>query len=285
MEINRILFPAPSCLYTPNDIPDLIWVPNTATSSIPCIFLKALSGSSKILIFFHGNAEDLKTSYDLLDVFRSVLSVNVIAVEYPGYGVYKGKTKESLIISDAMTVYKFVKTELNFEDKDILIFGRSIGTGPACYVARHNPVGCLLLMSAFTSIKDVVRSLVGRLARFLVKERFRNIDHMPYIKCPTFLVHGIKDKLIPFSHSQRLHEECAGPCALFLPPKMEHNRFDYCDDLVLPMSTFLTQSQIDVKVKPEQGEVCVNEKFLRPPEKQKMRRDSAKIIGQLKNLT
>ena len=285
MEINRILFPAPRCLYNVADVEDLIWVPKNELSSIPCLFLKSLSVSSKILIFFHGNAEDLRISYDLVDMFRSVLNVNVIAIEYPGYGLYKGKTTESAILADAITVYMFVKEEFKYRDNDILIFGRSIGSGPACFLARHYPVGCLLLMSAFTSIKDVVRNVAGRLAKLMVKERFRNIDHMPYIKCPTFLVHGIRDKLVPYSHSQKLHEDCAGPCALFLPPKMEHNRFDYCDDLVLPMSTFLVQSQIDVKGKPGQAELIVNPKYLVPPKTQQLKSDTAKIIKNLKSFT
>jgi pimeloyl-ACP methyl ester carboxylesterase len=285
MEINRILFPAPSCLYSSLDIPDLIWVPKDEMVSIPCIFMKSLCTSSKILIFFHGNAEDLRSSYDLVDMLRSVLNVNVIAVEYPGYGLYKGKTSETAILRDAQTVYKFIKEDFKFGDSDILIFGRSIGSGPACFIARHNPVGCLLLMSAFTSIKDVVKNVAGRLAKMMVKERFRNIDHMPFIKCPTFLVHGIKDKLVPFSHSQKLHEACSGPCALFLPPKMEHNRFDYCDDLVLPMSTFLAQANIDVKPRTGQTEVVIDERLLKPAEHQAMRRNSTRILKQMKSLT
>ena len=56
-------------------------------------------------------------------------------------------------------------------------------------------------MSAYTSIRSVVRNVAGRVAQYLVKERFRNIDHMPNITCPTFLVHGEKDTLIPYSNS------------------------------------------------------------------------------------
>ena len=276
MEINRIIFPAPACLYT--ELPDLIWVPKSEKLSIPCIFLRALNGSSKILIIFHGNGEDLKSSYDLIDIFRSVLNVHVLAIEYPGYGLYKEKCKESTILEDAVLIYKFIRKELNFAGKDILVFGRSIGTGPATYLARHHEVGCLLLMSAYTSIKAVVRHLAGRLAGMIVKERFKNIENMPHIKCPTFLVHGLKDKLIPYSQSQKLHELCGGPCALFLPSQMDHNRFDYCDDLVLPMSTFLVQSQIDVKPKIDQKEVFINPIFLHPPCSQTLRKENKRII-------
>ena len=285
MEINRILFPAPPCLYGISDIQDLIWVPKSENYSIPCIFLKALQGSSKILLYFHGNAEDLRSSYDLADMLRSVLNVNVLALEYPGYGLYKGKCKECTILQDAETIFNFLTEEFKFSGKDILIFGRSIGTGPATYLARKYDIGCLLLMSAYTSIKAVVRHVAGRIAQFMVKERFRNIDNMPYIKCPTFLVHGLQDNLIPYSHSQKLHELCGGPCALFLPRHMDHNRLDYCDDLVLPMSTFLVQSQIDIKPRENQPEIFINPKFNFPPPKQEIRKDNGKIIKLMMNLT
>ena len=43
----------------------------------------------KLIVFFHGNAEDLGISYEMLDHLRTALKINVIAVEYPGYGVYE----------------------------------------------------------------------------------------------------------------------------------------------------------------------------------------------------
>lgn len=45
-------------------------------------------GSSKTLIYFHANAEDIVLAHELLDYMRSLLRVNIISVEYPGYGLY-----------------------------------------------------------------------------------------------------------------------------------------------------------------------------------------------------
>ena len=56
---------------------------------IPCLYLPYAAGSSKLLIYFHANAEDIILSHELLDYLRALLRCNVLAMEYPGYGLYK----------------------------------------------------------------------------------------------------------------------------------------------------------------------------------------------------
>ena len=46
------------------------------------------TGSSKVMIYFHANAEDIVLANELMDYMRSLLRINVIAVEFPGYGLY-----------------------------------------------------------------------------------------------------------------------------------------------------------------------------------------------------
>lgn len=80
-----------------------------------------------------------------------------------------------------------------------------MGSGPATYLASKKNAFSLLLMSPYTSIKDVARSLLGKLSFLLtpiVYERFRNIDMIKDAKCPVFFLHGLRDKLIPHSHSE-----------------------------------------------------------------------------------
>jgi hypothetical protein len=55
---------------------------------IPCLYLPYNLGSSKMMIYFHANAEDIVLSHELLDYLRALLRINVIAVEYAGYGLY-----------------------------------------------------------------------------------------------------------------------------------------------------------------------------------------------------
>ena len=93
--INSLIFPAPYPSYSSQKhMGELIYVPRVLIQRdeyVPCLFLPFFGGSSKIMLFFHGNAEDLGISYEMLDHLRSQLKVNVVAVEYPGYGAYNSK--------------------------------------------------------------------------------------------------------------------------------------------------------------------------------------------------
>jgi alpha-beta hydrolase superfamily lysophospholipase len=146
---------------------------------IPCLFLPCEEGGNKVVLYFHGNAEDIGLAFDLLYMFGSEMGMHVIAVEYPGYGLYKtSKPNEEKMKEDADTVYDYLTQIAGVKESDVILFGRSMGSGPTSYLASRKNPHSLLLMSPYMSIKDAAKSLFGW-ASFLsviVYERFRNID-------------------------------------------------------------------------------------------------------------
>ena len=199
MELNGLLFPAPRPSYTMETFPgEMIWIPRDQGSPIPCLFLSCPRGSSKVLLYFHGNAEDVGLAYELMDHLRSTMMLHVMAVEYPGYGIYAGKPTAKQVIEDSVSIFDYLTEVLKVNPRNIIVFGRSIGSGPATWLAAKRKPGVLLLMSAYTSIRAVVKSIAGSLLMYLVKERFKNIELMPEVTCPSFLVHGQKDTLIHY---------------------------------------------------------------------------------------
>lgn len=178
-------------------------------------------------------------------------------MEYPGYGIYKGTCSERKILFDALTVYKYINAQLKVEEKDIIVFGRSIGSGPASYIAATQKPGILILLSAFTSIRSVAKHYIGRVGQYLIKQRFDNMSHITEVKCPTLFIHGKKDPLIPAKHSQRLFGKTVSyfcdiyktfllkdACSsvkkkLIIRQDMTHNELDFYDDLSVPISDFL----------------------------------------------
>jgi pimeloyl-ACP methyl ester carboxylesterase len=128
-------------------------------------------------------------------------------MEYPGYGIYRNEAPSSETIEhNAQLVYDFVIQNLKFDSRDVILFGRSMGSGPACYLSSLlKPPSALLLLSPYTSLRDAVRTLLGSLPSMLVRDRFKNHEVIQNVKCPTLIIHGLNDNLIPHTHAQRLH--------------------------------------------------------------------------------
>ena len=192
-------------------------------------------------------------SYELLSHLSSALRMHVIGIEYPGYGIYKGSCSEKRLLTDAEDVYEYLTKNMSIYGENIVLFGRSIGTGPATWLASQKKIGALLLMSGYTSIRAVARSIAGNVLMYFIKDRFRNIDWIKNVTIPVFIVHGQSDTLIPFEQSVALHKNCAAPCYLLLPETMNHNEFDFFDDLTIPFSLFLTQCGITFEFSTDNG--------------------------------
>jgi hypothetical protein len=82
-------------------------------------------------------------------------------MEYPGYGIYDGSPDANQILIDAESVYIYLTEILKIPEESIILFGRSIGTGPATYLASKKNPCSLLLMSPFLSIRDIVKDKAG----------------------------------------------------------------------------------------------------------------------------
>lgn len=110
-----------------------------------------------------------------------------------------------------MEVYRNVvskdKDGLGYDPKNVYIFGRSMGCGLACYLAANVnvPPRGLILMSPFKSVQDVASNLATKGLSWMVKKNFDNFSAMDKIKCPTVFIHGKKDKLIPWDHSETMY--------------------------------------------------------------------------------
>eukprot|EP00435_Cladocopium_sp_Y103_P048003 s892_g14.t1 len=237
---NRFVFPAPQPSYGAQSYKrNLCWIPwnsvispkrvdeaaeaSGANGGIPCLWFPAPKAAT-VILFFHANAEDLGMSFAVLRHVRDQFKVNVLAVEYPGYGLlHHMEPSEAAVYEVALTAFRFLVDEIGVRYSQIILFGRSLGSGPAVFLAAQYPVGGLILVSAFTSIRAAVQSIVGRVVAWTFNERFPNSRIIANVSCSTLFIHGESDSLIPPEHSLRLFKRCRARKLLVTPPKMEHN--------------------------------------------------------------
>ena len=91
--------------------------------------------------------------------------------------MFNGEKSAEKVLDDCLYVYDYLTQNLGINSKDIILFGRSIGSSPSCYIAKERPeVGAMILMSPFKSLRDIASDKVGKLLSYLLADRYRNID-------------------------------------------------------------------------------------------------------------
>jgi hypothetical protein len=109
-----------------------------------------------------------------------------------------------------------------------VLYGRSLGSGPSCHLAAgksqakdEDPVGGVILHAPFLSVFRIVVDT----GCTVFGDKFPNVDLVPLIKSPVLLVHGTADQIVPFYHSEKLHDALPKDCRvkpLFID-EMTHN--------------------------------------------------------------
>jgi len=244
--VSSVLFPRPPPSYTADSFPgELLSVPrslNPQTSLpedfIPLLLLRS-PGARSLFIFLHSNYEDLGRCRGFCRALRDELGVHVLAVEYPGYGICPGgHCDERGATENASIAFRFANEVLRWRLDQIILLGRSVGTGPAIALAVENRVGGLVLVSPFLSVREACRERLGPVAD-LIAERFPNQERMPFIRCQCLIIHGLSDKMVPPRHSEKLYRLCPTRKRLETPC-LDHNAslLQCREHFVLPLVEF-----------------------------------------------
>ena len=155
---------------------------------------------------------------------------------FPFSCVTIGPPSEENCYADIEAAYDYLRNTLNVPARNIVLYGRSLGSGPSCHLAAQTSllskkdeelgvtggsVGGLILHAPFLSVYRVVIDT----GCTLPGDKFPNLDVLPMVKCPTLLIHGTSDQIVPFHHSERLFEAIPNDCRaqpLFIEG-MSHN--------------------------------------------------------------
>jgi uncharacterized protein len=160
------------------------------------------------ILHLHGNAGNLSDRRDLVRDLQA-LGVNVMAVDFRGYGQSDGQPSEKGLYADSRAAYDWLLTKTT-ADK-IVIHGESLGGGPACELASTVPCGGLIVQSAFTSAADMAPRVVPFFPKILVRTQFDNLSKVPKIPCRKLFLHSRADEMIPFDMGEKLFAAAAEP--------------------------------------------------------------------------
>ena len=166
------------------------------------------------LLFFHGNAGNISHRLESLQIFHR-LALNVLIIDYRGYGRSEGKPDEQGTYRDAEAGWAWLVNQQHIAPAQIVIFGRSLGGGIAAWLAARRHPGAVILESTFTSIPELATTLYPYLPRWLSRFNYANIEQLPSIDSPIWIGHSRDDELIPYTQGKRLYAVANHPKRFF----------------------------------------------------------------------
>jgi pimeloyl-ACP methyl ester carboxylesterase len=178
--------------------------------------------SDTVIIFCHGNAGNISHRLESIQIFNR-LSLDVFIFDYRGFGKSDGSISEDGTYLDAAGAWDYLVTQKNYRPSQIIIFGRSLGSGIASWLAREkNPVG-LILESSFTSLPDLGAKIYPFFpVRLLARFNYPTLENLNHIACPILFIHSKEDEIIPYSLGLENFTSARDPKE-FLEIKGSHN--------------------------------------------------------------
>ena len=151
------------------------------------------------ILFSHGNAEDIgELKFYLKDLYDQGFSV--LTYDYSGYGTSTGKASEAKAYENVEAAYQYLM-DSGVKAEKLIIFGRSVGSGPSTHLAVSKESAGLILQSPFASASRVLTKY-----RLFLKEYFNNWAKVDQLKSPLLVIHGQRDRIISPWHGEVLYE-------------------------------------------------------------------------------
>lgn len=216
---HKLIFFPPGNHYG-EDLPNLHFVEDGRGAKIAYVHYKATPGMPTIL-WTHGNAEDIGLLSPIFEEFHS-LGLGVLAYDYPGYGLSTGTAKEKTCYQAADMVWDHMTGKLNIHEKDIVLLGQSVGSGPTIYLAEKHQSSSVVLIAPLTSVYRV-----GVKYPIFPFDQFPNIGRIKNVSSPLLVLHGEQDSVIPQNHGQRLIDAHPGESQFVNLPNTNHNDIYY----------------------------------------------------------
>lgn len=182
--------------------------------------------ATKTILFLHGNAGNISHRIDELGLLHYI-NMNILIIDYRGYGKSTGKLSEKGLYRDAEAAYDYLVDVKKIPQKQIICFGRSLGGVVAIRLALNRKLGALIISSTFTSLHELIKTLFSRWlgSIFCLANPFKmhSIKLINYVNCPLLIIHGVKDELVPYSMAKELYEKASNPKLLYPIEKATHN--------------------------------------------------------------
>ena len=192
---------------------------------------------SKTILFLHGNAGSLENRTYKLNHFKD-LNLNFLIIAWRGFSGNKGKPNEKGLYEDAESAINWLK-ERGVKEKNIILYGESLGTGVAVEIAQGKNYGGIILESPFTSMVNMGKKYYPFFpVKFLLKDKFESNKKINKISIPILIMHGKVDKIVPYTMGKKMYELANQP-KFFYSQEYGDHMVEYDEKLLLALKEFI----------------------------------------------
>ena len=193
--------------------------------------------NSKTILFFHGNAGSLENRTYKLNHLKS-LNLNFLIIAWRGFSGNKGKPNEMGLYEDAASAIKWLKTK-GIEEKNIILYGESLGTGVVVEIAQNKNYAGVILESPFTSMVNLGKKYYPFFpVSFLLKDKFESYKKITDISVPVLIIHGKVDRIVPYAMGEKMYELANKP-KFFYSQEYGDHMIEYDERLLLTLKKFI----------------------------------------------
>jgi fermentation-respiration switch protein FrsA (DUF1100 family) len=204
------------------------------------------------MVAFHGNAANIATRAEVYR-FLHRFPVNVLAVEYRGYGRSEGAPSEAGFYLDAQAAYDYLTRQRGMAPRGIIPYGQSLGTAVAVDLAAKREVGGIVLEAPFPSTREVARRVYWFLpgVEFMARSKFDTASKLANIHAPILIVHCAHDPVLDFPLGEKVyagaHEpkflwrvegKCHEEASLVRPKEYRAQLLEFLDRIKVQNGTF-----------------------------------------------
>ena len=188
-----IYFPQPNAELTGSAMMEV------ETRDVTAVALTRQLPGPDAVLYFGGNGEDV--SLDMPDLARVFPTHSIYLLNYPGYGGSPGMPSEQSIIDAALALFD----QVHATHANVVVIGRSLGSGVAVHLASVRPVSRLVLVTPFDTFADPAAAAYRWFpVRLLLRDRFDSRRYAPQVTAPTRILIAAQDEIIPRASSERL---------------------------------------------------------------------------------
>lgn len=160
------------------------------------------SADKPIIVYYKGNEGSFTEEHSRFAAMAAD-GYGVLAFDYRGFPMSPGEITEENILEDALAAFDWAKAR----GAPVVLWGRSLGSGPAVYVASQREAVAVVLESPYTASVDVAAERYPIIPVYnLMKDKFLSREWIGDVEEPIFIGHGTADKTIPVHHGRNLYE-------------------------------------------------------------------------------